>query len=104
MWLKKKILKVQALLCCKKSQRGSGAARLNRQLLLRYQEKKRIYDLWKKDQATQEEYRYVTRVCRGKTNESLIWPTLLKIIKNDFTNMLTARGGSRRIFHIYWMR
>lgn len=70
---KKEILKVQEQAvpwCHKMSQRGRRAAWLNRELLLRLQKKKRVYSLWKKSQATQEEYKDVTRVCRGKMRKA----------------------------------
>lgn len=38
----------------------------NREILLRCQEKKRIYLPWKKGQATQEEYEEVARICKEK--------------------------------------
>ena len=38
---------------------------MNRELLLRLQEKKRVYLLWKKGQTTQKEYK-VAKMCREK--------------------------------------
>ena len=39
---------------------------LNRELWLELRKKRRIYDLWKKGQATQEDYKDVVRLCREK--------------------------------------
>jgi len=37
---------------------------LNREFLLGLRKKRRVYHLWKKGQATQEEYRALIRSCR----------------------------------------
>lgn len=39
-------------MCCKMSQKGRRLVWFNRELLLRLQEKKRVYLLWKEEQAT----------------------------------------------------
>ena len=68
-FFKKEILKAQEQaipMCRKTSQRGRRSAWLNRELWLELQEKKRVYDLWKKGQATQEDYKDVMRLCREK--------------------------------------
>jgi len=43
---------------------------MNRELFLRFQEKKRIYLLWKKGLATQREYKEVVRICREKIRKA----------------------------------
>ncbi|KAK4810884.1 hypothetical protein QYF61_013292 [Mycteria americana] len=48
------------------SQRGRRPAWLNRELWLELRKKRRVYDLWKKGQATQEDYKGVARLCREK--------------------------------------
>jgi len=48
------------------SQRGIRLAWLNRELWLELWKKKRVYDLWKKGQATQEENKGVVKLCRVK--------------------------------------
>ncbi|KFQ26467.1 hypothetical protein N332_01936, partial [Mesitornis unicolor] len=66
---KKDLLKVkeQAVpVCWKTSRRGRRPAWLNRELWLELRKKKRVYDLWKKGQASQEEYRATVRLCREK--------------------------------------
>ena len=74
-WLlfKKEVLKAQEQavpLSCKMSQRGRRPAWMNRELLLRLREKKRIYRLWKEGQATQNEYKEVVRMCRGEIRKA----------------------------------
>lgn len=53
-------------MCCKMSQKGRRLAWLNRELLLRLQEKKRVYLLWKEEQATRGEHKEVPMICRRK--------------------------------------
>lgn len=67
-----------------------------------------LYNFWKKGRASQEEYKDVTRVCRGKIkrqkpSKNLIWTPLLKIIKNAFTNIIAAIQKPRRISVLYWV-
>ncbi|KAK4815791.1 hypothetical protein QYF61_007231 [Mycteria americana] len=45
---------------------GRRPAWLNRELWLELRKKSRVYDLWKKGQATQEDYKGVARLCREK--------------------------------------
>ncbi|KAK4825649.1 hypothetical protein QYF61_001434 [Mycteria americana] len=54
------------LMCRKTSQQGRRPAWLNRELWLELRKKRRVYDLWKKGQATQEDYKGVARLCREK--------------------------------------
>ena len=80
-FFKKEVLEAQEQafpMCQKMSQRGRRPAWLNRELWLELREKKRVYDLWKKGQATQEDYEDVVRLCREKTRKAkdqlnLIW-------------------------------
>jgi len=51
-------------MCCKTNWRGRRPAWLNRELLLGLRKKRRVYHLWMKGQATQEEYRGLIRSCR----------------------------------------
>ncbi|KAK4822413.1 hypothetical protein QYF61_015160 [Mycteria americana] len=57
-------------LCCKSSKRGRRPAWLNRELLVELKRKKKLYDLWKQGQASQEDYRAVVRICREKTRKA----------------------------------
>ncbi|KAK4807180.1 hypothetical protein QYF61_024300 [Mycteria americana] len=50
----------------KTSWRGRRPAWLNRELWLELRKKRRVYDLWKKGQASQEDYKGVARLCREK--------------------------------------
>ncbi|KAK4816543.1 hypothetical protein QYF61_017744 [Mycteria americana] len=50
----------------KTSRRGRRPAWLTRELWLELRKKRRVYDLWKKGQATQEDYKGVVRLCREK--------------------------------------
>ena len=52
-------------MCQKMSWQGRPAW-LNREIWLEFRKKKRVYDLWKKRQATQENYKDIVRLCREK--------------------------------------
>ncbi|KFR04018.1 hypothetical protein Y956_04669, partial [Nipponia nippon] len=57
----------QAIPMCRKSSRqGRRPAWLNRKLWLELKKKRRAYRLWKKGQATQEDYKDIGRLCREK--------------------------------------
>jgi len=49
--------------CCKTNRWGRQPAWLNSELLLQLRENRRVYHLWKKGQATQEEHRSLERSC-----------------------------------------
>ncbi|KFQ03373.1 hypothetical protein N329_05067, partial [Haliaeetus albicilla] len=55
---------------CKMNHRGRLPAWLSRQCLLGLWKKKRVYHLWKKGQATQEEYRDLVRSCREEIRKA----------------------------------
>ncbi|KAK4826464.1 hypothetical protein QYF61_009191 [Mycteria americana] len=66
---KEEVLKAQERAvprCRKTSRRGRRPAWLTRELWLELRKKRRVYDLWKKGQATQEDYKGVARLCREK--------------------------------------
>ncbi|KAK4817214.1 hypothetical protein QYF61_003738 [Mycteria americana] len=68
-FFKEEVLKAQerALPRCRKtSQRGRRPAWLTRELWLELRKKRRVYDLWKKGRASQEDYKGVARLCREK--------------------------------------
>ncbi|KAK4827745.1 LOW QUALITY PROTEIN: hypothetical protein QYF61_021216 [Mycteria americana] len=68
-FFQKAILKAQEQavpMCQKTSWWGRRLAWLNRELWLELRKKSRVYGLWKKGQATQEDYRDVVRLCREK--------------------------------------
>ena len=64
-FFRKENLKVQeqAISMCQKTRRwGRRPAWLNRELWLELRKKRRVYDLWMKGQATQEDYKDVMRL------------------------------------------
>ncbi|KAK4823963.1 hypothetical protein QYF61_008349 [Mycteria americana] len=68
-FFKEEVLKAkeQAVPRCQKvSRRGRRPSWLTRELWLELRKKRRVYDLWKKGQATQEDYKGVARLCREK--------------------------------------
>ena len=82
---------------------------MNGELWLQLRNKRRVYDLWKKGQATQEDYRDVVRLCREKIRRvkaqlELNVGTAVKDNKNVSINTLATKGELRRISILYWMR
>ncbi|KAK0674966.1 LIN1 transcriptase, partial [Pygoscelis papua] len=70
---KKEVLKAQEQAVPvrhKKNGRGRQPAWLNGELLLGLRKKRRVYHLWKKGQATQEEYRDLVRSCREEMRKA----------------------------------
>ncbi|KAK4806171.1 hypothetical protein QYF61_001094 [Mycteria americana] len=68
-FFKEEVLKAQERAvprCRKTSRRGRRPAWLTRELWLELRKKRRVYDLWKQGQATQEDYKGVARLCREK--------------------------------------
>ncbi|KAK4815696.1 hypothetical protein QYF61_006679 [Mycteria americana] len=68
-FLKEEVLKAQEQAvprCQKTSRRGRRLAWLTRELWLELRKKRRVYDLWKKGRASQEDYKGVARFCREK--------------------------------------
>jgi len=57
-------------MCCQMNRRGRRAAWLNRELLLGLRKRRRVYQLWKKGQATQEVYRALVRSCREEIRKA----------------------------------
>ncbi|KAK4830584.1 hypothetical protein QYF61_011819 [Mycteria americana] len=72
-FFKKEILKMQEQavpICQKTSQPGRKVGWLNKDLWLELRKKRVVYDLWKKRQATQEDYKDVMSLCREKTRRA----------------------------------
>ncbi|KAK1207000.1 LIN1 transcriptase, partial [Pygoscelis papua] len=70
---KKEVLKAQEQAVPvrrKKNGQGRRPAWLNGELLLGLRKKRRVYRLWKKGQATQEEYRDLVRSCREEMRKA----------------------------------
>ena len=79
---------------------------LNRKLWLELRKKKRVYDLWKKGQATQADYKDVMKLCgekirRAKAQLELNLATAVKDNKKCFYNYT---NNKRRISILYWMQ
>ena len=96
-WLlfKKEVLKAQEQavpLSRKMSRRGRRPAWMNRELFLRLREKKRIYLLWKKGQATQKEYKEVVKMCREKIRKAKAQLEL---------NLAAGVKGNKKLFYKY---
>jgi len=94
--------------CHKTNRRGRQPAWLNKELLLEFMKKRRVYHLWKKGQATQEEYRGLNGSCREeirkvKAQLELRMATVVRGNKNIFTNTSTTRGPMR-VSIPCWMR
>jgi len=73
------------------------------------QVKKSVYELWKKKQAIQGNYKDVIRLCREKIRRTkaqleLFLMTGVKDNKKMFLQMLATKGGLRRISILYWMQ
>ncbi|GAB0210066.1 hypothetical protein GRJ2_003472400 [Grus japonensis] len=112
-FFKKEVLKVQeqAVPMCQKTsqQERRRLSWLNRELCLELRKKRRVYGLWKKGQATQEDYKDVMRLCREKIRKAkaqleLNLATAVKDNKNVSINTLATKGGLRRLSILYWMR
>ncbi|KAK4811177.1 hypothetical protein QYF61_019808 [Mycteria americana] len=94
-FFKKEILKAQEQavpMCQKTSQWGRPPAWLNRGLWLELRKKKRVDDLWKKGQATQEDYKDVVRLCREKIRRAKAQLEL---------NLATAVKDNKKCFYKY---
>ena len=72
------------------SRNGRSLARMNRELFLRLQEKKRIYLLWKKGQATRE-YK-VVKMCREK---------IRKVKAQLELNLAAGVKRNKKLFYTY---
>ncbi|KAK4832989.1 hypothetical protein QYF61_027013 [Mycteria americana] len=95
-FLKKEILKT--------SQPGRRAAWLNRELWLELRGKKSVDDLWKKGQATQEDYKDVVRLCtekirRAKAQLELNLATAIKDNKIHFYKSISNKRRAKENPH-----
>ena len=104
---KKEILEAQQQavpMCRKTSRRGRRPAWLNRELWLALRKKRRVYDLWKKGQATQEDYKDVVRlhrekIRRAKAQLELNLATALKDIKKCFYKYINNKRRAKENLH-----
>ena len=105
--LKKEILTAQERsvpTCPKTSRRGRRPAWLNRELRLVLSRKKRVYNLWKKGQATEEDYKDVARLCREKIRKAkahleLNLATAIKDNKKSFYKYINAKRRTKENLH-----
>ncbi|KAK4832568.1 hypothetical protein QYF61_024186 [Mycteria americana] len=94
-FFRKEILKVQKQavpMGQKMSQQGRRLAWLDRELWLELRKKRRVCDLWKKGQATQEDYKDVVRLCRDKMRRAKA--------QLEF-NLATAVKDNKKCFYNY---
>jgi len=84
----------QAVPMCRKiSSQGRRPAWLNKDLWLELRKKKKgVYDLWKKGQAPQQDYKDVMRLCREKIRRA---KAQLKL------NLATATKDNKKCFYSY---
>ncbi|KAK4821440.1 hypothetical protein QYF61_020023 [Mycteria americana] len=90
--------------CRKMTQWGRRRAWLNRELWLELRKKRRVYDLWKKGQATQEDYKDVMRLCREKIRRAkdqleLNLATAVKDNKKCFYKYTTNKRRAKENLH-----
>jgi len=94
-------------MCRKTNWWGRELAWLNRELFLGLRKKRRVYHLWKKGQATQEEYRGLIRSCReeirkAKAQLELRLATVVRDNKKCFYQYTTNK--KRAISIPFWMQ
>ncbi|KAK4825377.1 hypothetical protein QYF61_027143 [Mycteria americana] len=80
------------------SQWGRRPAWLTRELWLELRKKRRVYDLWKKGRASQEDYKGVARLCREKIRRAKakleLNPAMPKKRAKENLQPLVDRGGN----------
>jgi len=100
MFFKKEMLKMQKAIsmCQKMSWWERSLAWLNRELWLKLWQKKKVYELWKKGQATQEDYKDVTRLCREKSRrvKAQLEINLATAVKDNFKSSCKHISNKRR--------
>ncbi|KAK4821712.1 hypothetical protein QYF61_027784 [Mycteria americana] len=100
-FFKEEVLKAQERAvprCRKMSWRGRRPAWLTRELWLELRKKRRVYDLWKKGQATQEDYKGVARLCREKIRRAKaeLELSLAAAVKDNKKHFFKYIGSKRR--------
>ncbi|KAK4816845.1 hypothetical protein QYF61_023967 [Mycteria americana] len=102
-FFKEEVLKAQERAvpgCRKMSRQGRRPAWLTGELWLELRKKSRVYDLWKKGQATQEDYKGVVRLCREKTRKAkaeleLNLATAIKDNKKHFFKYISSKRRAK---------
>ncbi|KAK4829944.1 hypothetical protein QYF61_007667 [Mycteria americana] len=79
---------------------GRRPAWLNRELWLELRKKRRVYNLWKKGQASQEDYKGVARLCREKIRRAkaeleLNLTTAIKDKKKNFFKYISSKRRAK---------
>ncbi|KAK4811155.1 hypothetical protein QYF61_019786 [Mycteria americana] len=100
-FFKEEVLKAQEQAvprCRKTSRRGRRLAWLTRELWLELRKKRRVYNLWKKGQATQEDYKGVARLCREKIRRAKaeLELSLAAAVKDNKKHFLKYISSQRR--------
>ncbi|KAK4823290.1 hypothetical protein QYF61_000450 [Mycteria americana] len=102
-FFKEEVLKAQERAvprCRKMSRRGVRLAWLTRELWLEFRKKRRVYNLWKKGQATQEDCKGVARLCkekirRAKAELELNLATAIKDNKKHFFKYISSKRRAK---------
>ena len=111
-YFKEVILKVQELTIpktWKMSQWRRRQVLLNRDLWLELRNKRKVYGLWNRGQATHEDCKYIVKLCREKIRKAksqleLNLATKVKDTINISINTSAVRGGLERISIPCWMQ
>jgi len=87
------------------SQQGRSPAWLKTEVWLELRKKKRDYDLWKKGQTTQEDYKDVVRLCREKIRRAkaqleLSMATAVKGNKKHFCQYIQNKWRAKENLHL----
>ncbi|KAK4818351.1 hypothetical protein QYF61_011448 [Mycteria americana] len=105
-FFRKETLKAQeqAVPRWRKMSRWGRLACLKRELWLELRKKRRVYNLWKKGQATQEDYKDVVRLCRKKMRRAkaqlqLNLSTAVKDNKKCFYTYISNKRRAKENFH-----
>ncbi|PKU48703.1 rna-directed dna polymerase from mobile element jockey-like [Limosa lapponica baueri] len=75
---------------------GKRPAWLNKEIRSQLREKRRVYGLWKKGQATQEDYKGVVKLCREKIRKAKAQLELALDVKNNKKNFYKYINSKRR--------
>ncbi|KAK4823319.1 hypothetical protein QYF61_000921 [Mycteria americana] len=103
-FFKEEVLKAQEQAvprCRKMSRQGRRLAWLTRELWLELRKKRRVYDLWKKGRATQEDYKGVARlkIRRAKAELELNLAAAVKDNKKHFFKYISSKRRAKENLH-----
>ncbi|PKU42582.1 adaptin ear-binding coat-associated protein 1 [Limosa lapponica baueri] len=99
-FFKEEVLKAQAQAIpvhCRARRWGKRPAWLNKEIGSQLREKRRVYGLWKKGQATQEDYKGVVKLCREKIRKAKaqLELNLALDVKNNKKNFYKYISGEK---------